>query len=77
MALRTAFATAAVLAGLGGLAAAALTARPDGHAAAAAATAPPPIVRTTTEVHTITRVRRVPAPAGAEHEEHEGYGRDD
>ena len=63
MPTRTAFATAAVLAGLGGLATAALTARPDGPSATAAATAPPPIVRTTTEVHTITRVRRVLAPA--------------
>jgi type IV secretory pathway VirB10-like protein len=67
---RTAIATAAVIAGLGGLATAALTARPGGGTTVAAtAPAPRPIVRTTTEVHTIVRVRRdlppQPRPAAA------------
>jgi hypothetical protein len=60
---RTAIATAAVLAGLGGLATAALTSRPDGGAPTAAATTPAPGGRTTTEVHTIVRVRRDLPPA--------------
>jgi len=88
MASRTAVATAAVIAGLGGLATAALTSRPDGGAPTAVATAPPPLVRTTTEVHTIVRVRHdappprprpaaAAAPPAAGHEEREGDERDD
>jgi len=66
MSLRTAIPTAAVVAGLGALAAVALTSQRGGDgSAAAAATAPPPRVRTVrvVEVHTITRVRRDLPPA--------------
>jgi hypothetical protein len=54
-----AFATAAVVAGLGGLAAIALGSQPDRRGTAAkTALTPLRVVRTQTEVHTITRVRR-------------------
>lgn len=54
-----AVATAAVVAGLGGLAAVALGSQPDARRAATARPLPPlRIVRTQVEVHTITRIER-------------------
>jgi hypothetical protein len=54
-----AFATAAVVAGLGGLAAVALGAQPARRGATTVRALPPLVVtRTVTDVHTVTRVRR-------------------
>ncbi|MBS1869391.1 MAG: hypothetical protein JSS99_06975 [Actinobacteria bacterium] len=62
---RSAIPTAAVLAGLGGLAAAALSSQPGSDGAATAAATVPPRTRTlrAVEVHTITRVLHDLPPA--------------
>ncbi len=63
-----AFATAAVVAGLGGLAAVALGSQPARRGVTTVRPLPPRVVtRTVTDVHTVTRVRRDLPPLPGEH----------